>query len=380
MIAIRMTFPAGRYHATPWGRHVNEGAVEWPPSPWRILRALVAVWHQKCPELTAEQVRPVIEALTALPHYYLPQVAVAHTRHYMPLRDRGNTAKVFDTFVVLPKPAACIDSPVKERAAWIYWPDLSLDTESRSVLSTLTRRLGYLGRAESWVIAEVCSQVDEEPNTRPLADEEPAGDGCDRARVLSATSPQFYDDWAQQSLVRIRQQRLEQKIASVRAKGKSVDSIKLSVKELTAIEAMVPDRLFDAIQADTESLRSAGWNYPPGSRRVDYALPTNLFAPRAIVARRPSSPVKPTVARFAVVSKVPPSLTEAVRFADKVRKAVMSHSQRVNQRPFDNPAAHASPVFSGKGPSGEPMTDGHQHAHFLPESNRNSGHITHFTI
>jgi len=32
-----LTFPWGRYHANPWGRHVNEGAVELPPSPWRPL-------------------------------------------------------------------------------------------------------------------------------------------------------------------------------------------------------------------------------------------------------------------------------------------------------------------------------------------------------
>ncbi|MHC1769940.1 MAG: hypothetical protein AB9869_37600 [Verrucomicrobiia bacterium] len=32
-------------HATPWGRHVTEGAVEWLPSAWRILRAPVATWY-----------------------------------------------------------------------------------------------------------------------------------------------------------------------------------------------------------------------------------------------------------------------------------------------------------------------------------------------
>ena len=47
MLAIRFLFPAGRYHATPWGRHVNEADVEWPPSPWRLLRALIATWHRK---------------------------------------------------------------------------------------------------------------------------------------------------------------------------------------------------------------------------------------------------------------------------------------------------------------------------------------------
>ncbi|HFQ89125.1 MAG TPA: type I-U CRISPR-associated protein Cas5/Cas6, partial [Desulfobulbus sp.] len=47
MLAIGFRFIAGRYHATPWGRHVNEAAVEWPPSPWRIVRALAATWHRK---------------------------------------------------------------------------------------------------------------------------------------------------------------------------------------------------------------------------------------------------------------------------------------------------------------------------------------------
>ncbi len=41
MIVLELRFPAGRFHATPWGRHVNEGAVEWPPSPWRLMRALI---------------------------------------------------------------------------------------------------------------------------------------------------------------------------------------------------------------------------------------------------------------------------------------------------------------------------------------------------
>jgi CRISPR-associated protein Csb2 len=36
MLALAFTFPAGRYHATPWGRHVNEADVAWPPEPWRI--------------------------------------------------------------------------------------------------------------------------------------------------------------------------------------------------------------------------------------------------------------------------------------------------------------------------------------------------------
>jgi CRISPR-associated protein Csb2 len=29
MLAIAFTFPGGRYHGTPWGRHVNEADVAW---------------------------------------------------------------------------------------------------------------------------------------------------------------------------------------------------------------------------------------------------------------------------------------------------------------------------------------------------------------
>ena len=46
-LSLRSNLSARRYHATPWDAHVNEGRVEWPPSPWRLLRALVAVGYNK---------------------------------------------------------------------------------------------------------------------------------------------------------------------------------------------------------------------------------------------------------------------------------------------------------------------------------------------
>ena len=47
--SLGLRFPWGRYHATAWGRQANEGAAEWPPSPWRILRALYATWRARAP-------------------------------------------------------------------------------------------------------------------------------------------------------------------------------------------------------------------------------------------------------------------------------------------------------------------------------------------
>ena len=69
MTVLELSFPAGRYHATPWGRHVNEGAVEWPPSPWRIVRALIATWYLKAREIPEDTVCSLVGALSALPTF-----------------------------------------------------------------------------------------------------------------------------------------------------------------------------------------------------------------------------------------------------------------------------------------------------------------------
>src|SRR5690606_17351313 len=97
--AVELTFPAGRYHATPWGAHVNEGLIEWPPSPWRVLRALVACWHRKAlGEVRREVMAEIAHCLAdSLPQYDLPAGWRSHTRHYMP--DYAGTNKIYDGFL-----------------------------------------------------------------------------------------------------------------------------------------------------------------------------------------------------------------------------------------------------------------------------------------
>ncbi|HXG68117.1 MAG TPA: type I-U CRISPR-associated protein Csb2, partial [Blastocatellia bacterium] len=99
MIAVRLRFLAGRFHATPWGRHVNEGAVEWPPSSWRFLRALTATYyraHQGA--ISHQQLTRILTELSTPPVFHLPPAATAHTRHY----DAANGGiKFFDVFVAV---------------------------------------------------------------------------------------------------------------------------------------------------------------------------------------------------------------------------------------------------------------------------------------
>src|SRR5438105_15657032 len=145
-VTIKLNFPAGQYHATPWGRHVNEGVPEWPPSPWRFLRALIAVWRRTCPHFAETQVRRVLEPLTKPPRFRLPIHRVAHTRHYMPWEKKGPADRtlVFDTFVAVGRREPVI----------IGWEGASLADSDRGLLRRLVGNLTTLGRAEGWVEAE----------------------------------------------------------------------------------------------------------------------------------------------------------------------------------------------------------------------------------
>src|SRR5690606_15980622 len=105
-VTVKLTFPGRRYHATPWSHHVNEGLIEWPPSPWRVLRALIATGYSKLhwPAGSPPQVAvTLIEKLSSvLPRYRLPKAVGTHSRHYMPMarfdKGREQTTLVLDTW------------------------------------------------------------------------------------------------------------------------------------------------------------------------------------------------------------------------------------------------------------------------------------------
>ena len=47
MILLSLRYISGKYHATPYDRNVNEGEIEYPPSPYRIIRTLIDTWKRK---------------------------------------------------------------------------------------------------------------------------------------------------------------------------------------------------------------------------------------------------------------------------------------------------------------------------------------------
>lgn len=320
MVGLAISFDLGRYHATSWGAHVNEATVEWPPSPWRLLRALYAAGRAN---IRLEQRWPDLQrALVALararpPTFDLPPTAAAHTRHYMPLASysptkRGATSLVIDAFRAL--------DPTSEVRAW--W-DIDLDDAARDALTAAAEAVGYLGRSES-----IC--------TMRLATE---GPGKQRSAVVA---DEVADDpaWADAELV-----------------------------DLLVVADDVDDPLA-VIGTSVSEMRRRRMLVPAGTRRLTYAVRSERKQPHRRESSVPAA--RPTIAHLRVVGSGRPAITDAVTVGHLLRAAL--------QRRFDAGAIGAqSPVLSGHDETG-PRRDQHAHAHYLAAPGPDHRHIDHLFI
>jgi CRISPR-associated protein Csb2 len=342
---------------------VNEGAVEWPPSPWRLLRAILAVWRHKCPDVPEDDMRRLLGSLMSAPWYRLPSASQGHSRHFMPGANDQKT-KVFDTFVALDKSDPLI----------VVWPNASLEPAQQDQLGQVLSAMSYFGRAESWVSARLIPAWEGEFNAVPVDGLESFPADAEVVRVLGPIGDETYSSWRANTQKSHRQRKLEQMRATAVSKGKPVDKAKLSKKDEAMIEANLPENIFTALQVNTDELRAAGWSLPPGSQWINYAHPSNAFASKPRQQHLRPKQQLPTVARFAICGAVRPRLTEAVWIAERVRKLLMGCSEAVM------PDKNATAVFSGKNPDGSPLRESHSHSHYLCEATRNDGRITHITV
>lgn len=346
-VTLKLTFLAGRYHATPWGRHVNEGVPEWPPSPWRLLRAIVAIWRRTCPDLPEPQMRRILEPLLQPPHFQLPRSTIAHTRHYMPWEKKGpdDRTLIFDTFVAFGRTEA--------EALLVFWPEATLADEDRTVLGKLVGNLTSLGRAESWVHAELTDEP-VEANCLPAEPMAPNPVTVLCADPATALRDEHYPSPDPRRL----------------KKGLRPD-----------------DLLFDCprwhLCLDTQTIHDKRWPRAPGSLWKNY-----IISSRELHDRRPGSVPRsnPTVARFALDGPVLPPVEDTLRVAEAMRDACMSKYQYLKRKqrypggfPPD-PERFASPLFSGKGVDGEPLRSDHSHAFYLPTDEDGDGRLDHLTV
>ena len=374
MFALRFRFPAGRYHATPWGRNVNEADVAWPPEPWRLLRTLIAAyWRKGDHERWSEgDLGHLIDALAeTCPVYRLPEGGIhAHTRHYMP-QARGSPKLIFDAFVRLPEQEAVV-------AAWL---DVTLDTKLFALAADLAVSIGYLGRAESWTECEALADWRGEPNCGPRE----AGFSGDPVRLLAPRSPSAYQ--AERDRL-IAQERW--RTSSAAKKPQSTKQLEARIaKEFRSKESGVdtlPERLIDALALDTADCQDRGWPRPPASREVLYArdgkaavavLPR--VAKRHGRSRTDSNP--PTVARFLLAGRPRPRVEDTVKIGELMRLAALAQFGWRHDDQSGRRVPKAPWQVSGRDADGKPLRDPyHSHAYWLPEDADSDGLIDHISV
>ena len=377
MFALSFRFPAGRYHATPWGRNVNEGDVAWPPEPWRLLRALIAAWWRKGDRFrwSEDDLARLIDALArTLPQYSLPEGAIhAHTRHYMPMgtldKGRPKTTLVFDAFLRLPRDATLVAA----------WPRVTLTPECFAFAADLANGIGYLGRAESWTECTALSEWDGDPNCRPL---EGASVG-DRVRLLASRTP---DDYAA-----VRRRLLEDMKSRVLTSAKPPRTANALQKKLDQElrskgrrAHTLPERLVDALAIETADYQDRRWSQPPAAREILYTR-APAVSPRVVAApaRRPpgAGQTPPTVARFLLAGRPLPRIEDAVKTGELMRRAALA---QFGWRRDDAPnrwIPKAPPEISGRDAEGNPLRDpSHGHAFWLPEDADGDGWIDHVSV
>lgn len=369
MIILSFTFPARRYHATPWDAHVNEGRIEWPPCPWRLLRGLLSVGYTKLGWLEAPSDAAVslIRKLQAVdPSYALPVATESHTRHYMPTRDK--TAKVFDAFLRFES----------DDAQLLVRYDVDLNDEERGCLAELAKGMTYLGRAESWVEASLLT--DDVASDIMLNDDwciANSTSGGRPVRLLAAHSENDFQDWRSEAIALATCQLEAVEIEKALAKGKEPTAAVLNqIPEKAA--ASLPIDLLNSLQWETNRWQDNGWPLPPGSRWVTYHVQENAFSRKPVTPLSIARPQRRVDAVLLAVDgngksgTVRPLLKRALPLMEVIHATAVQKSSK--QLGFGN-----VPELTGKDNAGTPLR-GHQHAHFLPLSLYGDEKIDHVLV
>jgi CRISPR-associated protein Csb2 len=263
----------------------------------------------------------------------------------------GGTTLIFDTFVSVGRQ----DPPTP---LFIGWPDTELSGADLSTLDKLLVNLSSLGRAESWVQAELT-------NDQPVWNCGPAPDtDIDPVRVFCPDPATAFGDEHYPTL---------------------------DPKKLAQGKVNPANFLFDCprwhLCIDTETVHEKKWPTVPGAKWVNYTRPADSGIPRA--KHRPNRRPKPTIVRMLLDGPVLPLATDTVSVAEAIRRAAMSqfrcwcerHPEHAEEyRRSDSSGQFASPILSGKDGMGT-ILHAHGHAHYLPTcEGADCRHITHVTV
>lgn len=329
-VVLEHTFPLGRFHATPWRVNpFDDPYGEWPPSPWRLVRAVVARWYQWWRETTAaprsapdlKELDDLVRALcTSGYRFHLPGNARRGNplRQYFPVEFGWNpkgkkkaAVRCYGTSLAQDN-YWCVPSSEGGTVWWYLdgdgWTDPLLE-----VLDRCLERITYFGRAESVTrIHRVDAREAPEPN-------------CE-----------FHN---------------QRRAGSV------------------PVLAPYPDATRQDVERVTDDKQNVNRSIPPGARIMYAIRPTK--PPAREKPQRGSPPSDRQLVQFAIGWNVAPEPRAIVRLTARFRGAVISELIRLKTGDpkgtwsrSDEAIRDAIAEMTGKDSTGNPLA-GHRHAEFL---------------
>ncbi len=255
-VVVAARFPFGRYAATPWFRSRREhvGNVEWPPSPWRIARALLCTAHRLGSNRVEAALALIARLATVEPRYQLPPAGEVVYAQWMPQLEftdhplAGDRSENGHTLLDLDPEAELL----------ISWPGVDVDDAERQELGALLEATPFLGQSVS-----VCELA--------LRDAWPEQSGRTGIAVPRSAEAEAAGVEGERSIVRLL------------APEPSVTREQLEVSTADGVVKAMPA--------------------PPGSRWVEYVR---------VIPRRPRPPAREPLVR-AVVHRLEGALRPPVR-------------------------------------------------------------------
>jgi CRISPR-associated protein Csb2 len=325
-LILEQSFPLGRFHATRWNQNPFEDRHgEWPPSPWRLLRALAARWFQYARESGDKDEAARNELLEKLasqpPAFHLPVFTwrgEPALRQYQKTEVAWTDASAKAGAYKKPKTTLVVDafravSPT-DAVIWV-WDTVELSPRLASLLGELLRRILYFGRAETH-----CRFTIGKTLTQSLDRTELSSSNKTDSPVLVATP------------------------------GEKLN--------LECLLASSDDRLLKGRQIPP----GTEWRYARLPQCPTMSIPT---------ARKARYPTDLHVIQFAVGGRVYPEQAHWVRVIEKFRGCVLKHAARIvsggecaSYRELPGNLRDKLKFLSGKDGEGRPLQD-HQHAYFF---------------
>jgi CRISPR-associated protein Csb2 len=325
-IVLKQIFPLGRFHATPWRVNpFDDPYGEWPPSPWRLVRGVVARWYQwwrEDPQGADGRLDPLLKALcTSSYAFHLP----VHTqrgaplRQYFPVEFGWNPKEKKKAAVRSYSTSLAQDNylclPVGGNGTVWWFLDSDLWTEELAgALNECLERMTYFGRAEAF--------------TRIVAVTDPTNAPAPNCTLME---------------------------------GRIAGTVPVLVPESTATR--------DDVERVTDDPATVKRSVPPGARLL------YIRRPASPTMREIGSPWKSyretKLVQFAIGWNVPPEARAIVRLTTKFRGAVLKEMLRkltgdpqITWSKAPPQVREAVAEMAGKDAQGKPLK-GHRHTEYL---------------